>query len=35
LFGTSNEHSDWDTALHCFTYSNVSGVSTSETDFAD
>src|SRR6185437_7140218 len=19
-FGTSNEHSDWDTALHCFTY---------------
>jgi nitrite reductase/ring-hydroxylating ferredoxin subunit len=20
LFGTSNEHSDWDTALHCFTY---------------
>jgi len=23
LFGTSNEHSDWDTALHCFTYSNA------------
>ena len=22
LFGTSNEHSDWDTALHCFTYCN-------------
>ena len=22
-FGTSNEHSDWDTALHCFTYSNA------------
>jgi nitrite reductase/ring-hydroxylating ferredoxin subunit len=20
FFGTSNEHSDWDTALHCFTY---------------
>ena len=23
LFGTSNEHSDWDTALHCFTYCNA------------
>ena len=23
LFGISNEHSDWDTALHCFTYSNA------------
>jgi nitrite reductase/ring-hydroxylating ferredoxin subunit len=22
-FGTSNEHSDWDTALHCFTYCNA------------
>jgi nitrite reductase/ring-hydroxylating ferredoxin subunit len=22
-FGTSNEHSDWDTALHCFTYYNA------------
>jgi nitrite reductase/ring-hydroxylating ferredoxin subunit len=23
LFGTSNEHSDWDAALHCFTYCNA------------
>jgi hypothetical protein len=23
FFGTSNEHSDWDTALHCFTYCNA------------
>src|SRR6266508_1718050 len=23
LFGTANEHSDWDTALHCFTYCNA------------
>jgi len=23
LFSTSNEHSDWDTALHCFTYCNA------------
>ena len=23
LFGISNEHSDWDTALHCFTYCNA------------
>jgi hypothetical protein len=23
LFGISNEHSDWDTTLHCFTYSNA------------
>jgi nitrite reductase/ring-hydroxylating ferredoxin subunit len=23
LFGTSNEHSDWDTALHCFTHCNA------------
>jgi hypothetical protein len=23
LFGTSNEHSDWNTALHCFTYCNA------------
>jgi hypothetical protein len=23
LFGISNEHSDWDTALHCFTYANA------------
>jgi nitrite reductase/ring-hydroxylating ferredoxin subunit len=23
LFGTSNDHSDWDTALHCFTYCNA------------
>jgi hypothetical protein len=22
-FGTSNEHSDWDTSLHCFTYCNA------------
>jgi hypothetical protein len=22
-FGTSNEHSDWDTVLHCFTYCNA------------
>ena len=23
FFGISNEHSDWDSALHCFTYSNA------------
>ncbi len=23
LFSISNEHSDWDTALHCFTYANA------------
>ena len=23
FFGTANEHSDWDTALHCFTYCNA------------
>jgi nitrite reductase/ring-hydroxylating ferredoxin subunit len=23
LFSTSNEHADWDTALHCFTYCNA------------
>jgi hypothetical protein len=23
FFSTSNEHSDWDTALHCFTYCNA------------
>jgi nitrite reductase/ring-hydroxylating ferredoxin subunit len=23
LFSISNEHSDWDTALHCFTYTNA------------
>ena len=23
LFGISNEHSDWDTSLHCFTYCNA------------
>jgi nitrite reductase/ring-hydroxylating ferredoxin subunit len=23
FFGISNEHSDWDTALHCFTYCNA------------